>query len=128
MSKIKLGTAPKSFTHKVTFPLLQGGKGDITMSYRNRDRTQFAEFIDQIYPGIKNPPAEAAEAGFDIVENAAKTQADEVRYIMGCATGWDLEDDFTESNVQALINEFPAAGAAITRAYREAVTEGKAKN
>lgn len=128
MANIKIGSAPKSFTHKVSFPLLQGGKGDITMNYRNRDTMQFAEFIDQIYPGIKNPPAETVEAGFDIVENAAKTLADEVRYIIGCATGWDLDHDFTESNVQALIQEFPAAGKAITKAYREAVTEGKAKN
>ena len=128
MAKIKLGSAPKAFTHKVTFPLLQGGKGDITMNYRYRDRSQFAEFIDQIYPQIKRPEAPSSEPGFDVVETAAKAQADEARYIMGCASGWDLEDDFTEANIKALINEFPAAGAAITSAYREAITEGRAKN
>lgn len=128
MAKIKLGSAPKAFTHRVTFPLLQGGKGDITMTYRYRDRTQFAEFIDTVYPHIKRPETPSSEPGFDVVENAAKTQADEVRYILGCATGWDLEDDFSEANVKALINEFPAAGAAITSAYREAITEGRAKN
>ena len=128
MAKIKLGSAPKSFSHKVTFPLLQGGKGDITMTYHYRDRTLFALFIDQIYPQIKRPEAPSSEPGFDVVENAAKAQADEVRYIMGCASGWDLEDDFNEVNVKALINEFPAAGAAITAAYREAITEGRAKN
>ena len=128
MAKIKLGSAPKAFTHKVTFPLLQGGKGDITMTYVYRDRTKFAEFIDQIYPQIKRPDLPPSEPGFDVVESAAKAQADEVRYIMGCASGWDLEDDFNEANVKALINEFPAAGTAVTVAYREAIIEGRAKN
>lgn len=128
MAKIKLGSAPKSFTHKVTFPLLQGGKGDITMTYRYRDRMQFAEFIDSVYPKIKKPDPVSTEPGFDLVENAAEAEANEVRYIMGAATGWDLDDDFSEANVRALINEFPAAGSAITAAYREAITEGRAKN
>jgi Phage tail assembly chaperone len=128
MAKIKLGSAPKAFTHKVTFPLLQGGTGEITITYRYRDRTQFAEFIDSVYPKIKKPDPVSKDAGFDVIQNALEAQENEVRYIMGAATAWDLEDDLSEANVRALINEFPAAGAAITAAYREAITEGRAKN
>lgn len=128
MAKIKLGSAPKSFKHKVSFPMLQGGTGDVIMDFKYRDRIQFAQFIDETYPNIKNPPEASLEPGFDVVDKAEKAVADEVNYIMGCATGWDLEDEFSAANVQALITEFPAAGAAITAAYRVAITEGRAKN
>ncbi|WP_367847002.1 phage tail assembly chaperone [Rhodoferax sp. WC2427] len=128
MAKIKLGSAPKSFTQKVSFPLLKGGTGDVVMDFKYRDRAEFAQFIDEIYPGIKSPPTPSTEPGFDVVEQDRKTQADEVRYIMGCANGWDLEEDFTEANVKALVNEFPAAGSAIPAAYRMAISEGRVKN
>ena len=132
MAKIKLGSAPKSFKHKVAFALLDGSKADITIEFRYRNRAQFAEFIADIYPDLKAGPKKAddevQEVGFDVVGSSREASERDVNYILAAATGWDLEEDFNAANVQHLVNDFPAASNAIMAAYRIALTEGKAKN
>lgn len=128
MAKIVLGSAPKSFKHKVSFPMVGGGKGEITVEFRYRNRSQFAEFIAEIYPELKDGSATEAAEGVDVVGNSAKAVEREVHYILAAAQGWDLAEDFDAASIKQLVNEFPAAANAITTAYREAITEGKAKN
>ena len=128
MARIKLGTAPKSFKHKVSFPLLDGGKGEITVDFRYRNRIQFAEFIAEIYPDLKDGPKESDGLGIDVVSTSREASERDVNYILAAASGWDLEDDFDAGKVKELVNDFPAAANAIMAAYRTAITEGKAKN
>ena len=128
MAKITLGSAPKSFKHKVSFPLVDGSKGDITVDFRYRNRTQFAEFVAEIYPDLKNGPQESTSQGVDVVDMAREALEREVCYILAAVSGWDLAEDFNAQNVKQLVNDFPGAANAITAAYRTACTEGKTKN
>ena len=128
MAKITLGSAPKSFKHKVSFPLIDGGKGDITVEYRYRNKAQFAQFVAEIYPDLKTGMPEPTGEGVDVVAIARDALEREVNYILAAVSGWDLAEDFDAHNVKQLANDFPAAATAIIAAYRVAVTEGKAKN
>ena len=129
MAKIKLGAAPKTFKQKITFPLLGGGEGDLTVEFRYRTRAEFAEFIAGLYPDIKTGGTVAEGAvGFDLEAAADRELDTNVKHILGAAAGWDLEDDFDAANVKRLTNEYPAASAAIVTAYRTALVEGRTKN
>ena len=44
--------------------------------------------------------------------------------IMRAAEGWDLDEPFTDENIQALVNELPAAAGAIIATYERAVKDG----
>lgn len=128
MAKIKLGAAPKSFKRKVSFPLVGGGMGDINVEFMWRNRTQFADFIDSVFPELREQRESGAADGIDVVANSAKALSRDVTYISGCVLSWDLDDEFNEDSIKQLVNEYPAAANAITKAYSEAITEGKAKN
>lgn len=128
MAKIMLGNAPKSFSRKVTFPLVDGGNADLKIEFKYRSRTQFAEFIDAIYPDLKDGGSVDAGEGVDVIASSKKAVDRDVAYILACVDGWDLDDELTESSVRQLVNEFPAAGNAIMTAYREAITEGRKGN
>lgn len=128
MPKIQLGSAPKTFKHTVTFPLVEGGEGEITVEYQYRTRAQFAAFIAELYPEIKGGAIAVADPGFDLVAAAEKSIDSDVRHILGSVRGWDLTDAFDAAGVRRLVDEFPAAAAAILNGYRIAVSEGRTKN
>lgn len=128
MPKIQLGSAPKSFKHRVTFPLIEGGEGEIVVDYMYRTRAQFASFIAELYPDIKAGAAVIDAPGFDL-EAAAKRGIDsDVKHILGCVSNWDLDDAFDAASVRRLVDEFPAAASALMTGYRDAITEGRTKN
>lgn len=128
MPKIQLGSAPKTFKHKVTFPLVEGGEGEITVEFQYRTRAQFAAFISELYPSIKSGSTVSTAAGYDVVAEAEKGIGSDVQHILGAVRSWDLDDPFDAAGVRRLVDEFPAAAAAILNGYRVAVTEGRAKN
>lgn len=128
MPKIQLGSAPKTFKHKVTFPLVEGGEGEIVVEFQYRTRAQFAAFISELYPDIKDGRAPASGAGFDVVKVAEQGIDSDVKHILGSVKGWDLNDEFTADSVRRLVDEFPAAAAAVMTGYRDAITEGRTKN
>lgn len=128
MPKIQLGSAPKTFHHVVSFPLVEGGEGQITVEYQYRTRAQFAAFISELYPEIKTGPGASVEPGFDMIAAAEKSIDSDVRHILGSVRGWDLSDDFDAAAVRRLVDEFPAAASAILNGYRIAITEGRTKN
>lgn len=128
MAKFQLGSAPKTFKRKVSFPLISGGTGEISFEFNFRNKTQFAEFIDEIFPELRDGKDAAANEGIDVVGNSVKAVATEVAYILGAAKEWDLDDDLNEANVRQLVIDFPAASTVIMTVYREACNEGKAKN
>ncbi|WP_219209217.1 phage tail assembly chaperone [Variovorax boronicumulans] len=129
MPKIQLGGAPKTFKQKITFPLLGGGEGDLTVEFVYRTRAQFAAFLAGLYPDIKTGTAPDDTApGFDLEAAADRELDTNVRHILGAVKGWDLEEPFDAVNVKKLTDEYPAASAAIVMAYRTALVEGRTKN
>lgn len=132
MPKIKLGAAPKTFKHPVKYELVEGGTDQITMVYTNRTRDEFAAFIDGLYPELKEIPGtnivQQAIEVVSVIAGSAKARDNDVSFILGCAQGWDLDDEFNGENVRRLVNEFPAAARAVIDTYRVAITEGRLKN
>jgi hypothetical protein len=127
MAKITLGNAPKSFKRKVTFPLVDGGQGDITVNFKYRTRKQFGEFIDGIMGEAKaTKPPEDQE--FSMLTLMDKTGESNAKYILDVADGWDLEEEFNADNLARMSDMYPAAAVAIMDTYRLAVTEGRLGN
>lgn len=127
MAKIQLGKCPTSFKKPVTFPMLDGTTGVIEITYRYRTRKEFGLFIDKMMTAagkVKQPDPEK----FSMAELMAKTAGANADYILQVITGWDLDAELTDKNVQQLADELPAAATAIMDAYRVAITEGRLGN
>lgn len=139
-NKIVLGKRPETFPKEVTFPMLDGSIGCIKVDFQYRTRKEHAVFVDEIQGAIEmKAKAEAdrykklAEAGEDAPQ---LKQSDLVEYqmtanvdtIMGSVKGWNLDVSFDRKAVEQLVDELPAAVAAIVSAYREAIVEGRLGN
>jgi hypothetical protein len=48
MAKITLGQRPKTFSKTVSFPMLDGTTGQITVKYRYRTRKEYGSMVDQM--------------------------------------------------------------------------------
>ena len=130
MAKIALGAAPASFPARVKFPLLGGGEGELAVEFRYRTRAQFAAFIGELYPSIGDdaPKAKKPAAKFDLRTAADEALDRDVRHLMGAVLSWDLDDEFKAENVKRLVDEYPAAVAALVDAYQTAITQGHSGN
>lgn len=126
MAKIQLGAAPKTFTGTVKFKLLDGSEGEINFEFVNRTRKEYGQLLDDVTgDAVKAQEANKSEKIADVYGLADKSLVD---FIMKAATGWDLEDKFTATNVAKLVDQFPAAGPAFGERYRAALLEGRTKN
>lgn len=130
MAKIKLGTRPKNFTRVVTVPMLEGGTGTIQFSFIYRTRTEFGEFVDTLFTtaGVKQPEQPETDVQFRLKDLLEKTRDQNAEYIIKIADGWDLDEEFTLTNVKRLCDEIPGAAFAAIDAYRMAVSEGRLGN
>lgn len=151
MAKITLGNKPKTFTHEVSFPMLDGSKGTIEVLFKYRTRTEYGAFVDDWRKQRETQSTEEVQTKLQAHEAAAQqakdagaeppalellTQADlqsavvtgTTDYIMLIAEGWNLDEEFTRANVLQLCDEVPSAGPAITEAYRAALTEARLGN
>lgn len=127
MPKIQLGSPPASFSHPVSFELLDGTTAEITVTFRYRSRSEFSAFIDELYP--RNPVEQLEHPASENLQSAAGRGIDrDVRHILGVAVGWDLEDNFDADGVRLLADRYPAAISAIVDFYGKAITEGRVKN
>lgn len=140
MAKIILGQRPKTFSHTVNFPMLNGEPGSMEVTYTYRTRSEFGKFADEIRDEVKT----RAEADLDRIKDlAAKGQpipelmqaeileretAINVGYVMRCVEGWNLDVPFDLAAVKQLADEVPAAITSIIAAYRDAITEGRLGN
>lgn len=127
MAKIKLGNTPKNFKKTVTFPLLDGGKGSIEITYKYRTRKEFGLFIDKLMEAageVKRPDDEK----FSMAELMEKTAGSNADYVLQVVDAWNLDEDLNNVNVQQLSDELPAAVNAVMETYRIAITEGKLGN
>ncbi|MCA1857455.1 phage tail assembly chaperone [Massilia oculi] len=139
-NKIVLGKRPETFSKEVSFPMLDGSTGCIRIDYLYRTRKEHAAFIDSIQAGIEakaKSESERYKALADAGEDLPMLkQSDVVSYqveanvdtIMGAVKGWNLDIPFDREAVEQLVDELPAAVAAILTAYREAITEGRLGN
>lgn len=127
MAKIVLGQKIESFPKKVVFPVVTGGHSDITVQYKYRTRTEFAEIIGDLAESAKNESVED-DADMPLVDRAKANIERTTTRIMDCVTGWDLAEEFNRANVSRLVNEFPAAANGIIDGYTIAITEGRVKN
>lgn len=128
-TKIKLGQCPKNFTAPVKFKLLDGSDGVINMNYRYRTRTEFGAFLDEIYAenGIAKPANDGASD--NLLARAYEAGNEKIAgQILRTADGWDLDAPFDADSVQQLVNEVPAAAAAIMTSYEAAIKDGRLGN
>jgi hypothetical protein len=140
MAKIILGQRPKSFKRTVSFKQVDGSPGSIEVDYKYRTRSEFGEFADAVRAEIKagdealleklKKQASAGEAVKPLTQADILKQEDaiNVRYVMGCIEGWNLDVPFDKAAVEQLADEVPAAITAIVAEYRDAITEGRSGN
>lgn len=130
MAKIKLGARPRTFKHKVRVQLPEGGEGVVEMVYLYRTRTEFGEFVDELFANAKVSLASQGEddVTISLAEALAKTRDTNADYIMAISEGWDLESEFTRDNVAQLCDELPGVALAIINNYRTAISEGRLGN
>lgn len=138
--KIVLGKRPETFSRVVTFPMVDGSTGCMKVDYEYRTRKEFAAFADEIQAELKAAGDEqlskyqkASEGGDDVpaftqAEILAREAGFKSSYIMRTVRGWNLEIPFDREAVDQLVDELPAAAAAIIEAYREAIVEGRVGN
>jgi hypothetical protein len=130
MAKIKLGARPKTFKHRVTVAMPEGGDGVIEVVYKYRTRKEFGEFLDGILAEakIKAAPKTDDDVALSLAEALARTSDANADMILQIAEGWDLEHEFNHANVAQLCDELPGVAMAIINDYRLAVAEGRLGN
>lgn len=140
MAKIILGKRPKSFPRTINFQMPGEGLGSMEVSMVYRTRSELAAFTDEIQAKVQaDAEKEVArmKAALDKGENIAEpTQADitarqnafHVQYLMGALDGWNLDLPFDREAIEQLVDELPAAVAAIIADYRGTLSEGRLGN
>lgn len=127
--KIKLGQRPKRIKRIVTVELPEGGKGTLTMNFLYRTRREMGEFLDSVLKDAKvTTTANPDDVELSLLEALTLAVEKNAHYIMQCADGWDLEEEWNQTNVERFCDEFPGVAFAVMTAYREAMSEGKAGN
>lgn len=129
-AKIKLGSRPASFSRAVSFPLPEGGEGNIQCLFKYRTKLQFGEFVDnfvergrQKVAATQTVDSEPSNHGFQ----ASLIEAN-AEYLLEILDGWDLEEDLSLATLKQLADEVPGAVGAIIDAYRAASLEGRLGN
>ncbi|OZI44482.1 hypothetical protein CEK29_07050 [Bordetella genomosp. 5] len=126
MAKIVLGKRPKSFTRKVTFPMLDGTEGVINCVFKYRTKTEFGELLDKL--GANVGAAVDTEKPFSLSDFYGGVNKKNAEHLLQILEGWDVEADLTSESVEQLADELPAAGAAIAHAYQLGIVEGRLGN
>lgn len=103
MAKIKLNPDP-TFTAPVSIPV--HGKSPVAVKFTFKHRTK-----------------DAAQAWLDTVKDKGDAEV-----VMECATGWELDDAFTQENIELLLQNYVGAGGAIVSTYLDELLAARAKN
>lgn len=64
----------------------------------------------------------------EIQEIYAREKVTDAQFITELATGWDLEEEFNEENIETLIRYYPGVALALTQNYIKALAGQRAKN
>lgn len=103
MAKLVLKANP-TFVKKVGIPVAGGETADVTFTFRHRTKTGLQEFI------AERPDKSDAETVLDMAE------------------GWDLEEEFNETNVTEMLENYAGSALAIYHAYINELLAAKVKN
>jgi hypothetical protein len=137
--QITLGKRPKSFERTVTFPMLEGGEGCMTVQLVYRTRSDLAKFDDELQEEIKAAADSEAERMKKAIEDGepfsmsqqdviSRQDAFNVSYLQRTVEGWNLGIPFDKEAIGQLADELPAAIKAIIAEYRGAINEGRKGN
>lgn len=127
MSKIKLGSTPKTFAPAhIKFTKPDGEEAEIVVTYKYRTRSQFGQFLDSIYKDAGEVTPAADKIDFKALTE--KTRDKTADHLLDCVEAWDLDDKLSRENLQVLADEVPAAAAALMAGYSAACTEGRLGN
>jgi hypothetical protein len=150
-AKVVLGKTPKTFKKSVPIILIDDTETEIEFTFIYRTRKQFAEMIDEGIDAAvearaefqekdkeeKARAAEALAAGDESKPEVKKNKvakmyanADRLaaELVLKIATGWDLDDAFSEASLLQLEDEHPGSLTAAANVYRNAVAEARVKN
>ncbi len=150
MAKIVLGKRPQSFKRTVSFTMVDGDTGELTLTFKYRTKREFAALIDELsQPAAQAEPAQDAQLSIEGVpqpqalpepaaeqpvkipqlsEFMAVTIESQADYILKIAEAWDLDAPFDREHVIAFCDEQPGGALAVMSKYREAITEGRLGN
>lgn len=113
MAKLKLIADP-TFKHVVQIPRAGAEPVGVEFTFKHRDREEMDKWV-----GTELPARSESE------DDPVKL---DTLMVMDCATGWELEDEFTEVNVRQMLVSYGGSALAIYRAYVEQLRVGKQKN
>ncbi|WP_101048676.1 phage tail assembly chaperone [Macromonas nakdongensis] len=113
--KSLLTLAPKSeFTGTVLVPSPDRAPDEVAFTFTYRDRDALDKWVADL---------EHAE----VVPGESPTDAD-VRMVMSCAVGWELQEPFTPANVRVLLVEHPGTPINVYQTYVRLSRVGREKN
>lgn len=145
-----LGNRAATFTMPVTVNTVDGSPIKLTLTCKALRKTEWAKLRDDrqraAMEAVLSPAPEAEGGATESAErspvadalaaiakrgheaNVRDGLARDAETILSFATGWDLEDDFTQENLQALEDEFGGALMAVLHAYDTAIYQGRVGN
>lgn len=104
MAKFKLTIGPMpDFKLPVKFKLPNGQDATIVFTVRHKKATE----VQEMY---------------------ARENLKDFEFITDVASGWDLEEEFNEENVSALVDYYPAAALSLMGSYLGALAGQRVKN
>ena len=103
MGKLKLVANP-TFTAKVGIPVAGGEPVEVLFTFRHRTKTALDEWVNS---------------------RADQSDADS---FMGMVEGWELEDAYTQANVELLLENYIGTALATYRVYIDQLVQAKLKN
>jgi hypothetical protein len=103
MAKLTLKANP-TFSAEVGIPLHGGGTSPVALTFKHRTMEEMDQFI-------KDRPSKT-----------------DVQTFMEMVEGWDLEDEFTETSVQELLQNYNGAGLAAFRKYIDELVQARQGN
>ena len=103
-----------------------GTEGVIKVTFNYRTRTQFGQFLNQVFADAGESVNPDEKPNFETI--FTKTKDKNADHLELALSSWDLDEELTRVNLQALADELPSAAVAIMTAYNVACTEGRLGN
>lgn len=114
MAKLALNPAP-TFKATVHIPVAGGEPVPVVMSFKYRTRRALDEFLKKRDADAQLPDDDPAKPS-------------EAQLVMDCVEGWEVDDAFTLSVVEHLLDTHHAAGFAILGTYLQTLQAGRKGN
>lgn len=103
MAKLKLIPDP-TFQAKVAIPVAGKGEVDLVFTFKHRTRSEMQAFLAQ------------------------HQELDDVKLVTGCASGWELADEFNDANVAEFASQYIAGPSAVFETYCAELIGARRKN